>query len=171
MTEAEKRNMENLTSLVRQIREDNKEFRATCEKSIDDINSKVERKFAPLYFEADILSTVQSSIAAVISETLKGWNSPMNKIIQSVVDENYHEIRRIISEGFTATIRTSEFKQSVINAFSHKIARLMISSNDALFDKVASDLKQDSVFKSKMAIAISIVVEEILSERNNSEKL
>ena len=36
-----------------------------------------------------------------------------------------------------------------------------------LFDKVSNELKQDAVFKSKMALAVSNVVEQCLNERRS----
>ena len=47
------------------------------------------------------------------------------------------------------------------------MARNIISNNDGLFDKVSNELKQDAVFKSKMALAVSNVVEECLNERRS----
>ena len=37
------------------------------------------------------------------------------------------------------------------------------SQHDGLFDKVSNELKQDSVFKAKMSLAVSNVVEECLN--------
>jgi hypothetical protein len=64
-------------------------------------------------------------------------------------------------------ILTDEFKQSIVSAFSHKVARTIISNNDGLFDKVSNELKQDSVFKARMAMAVSNVVEECLRDRES----
>jgi len=84
-------------------------------------------------------------------------------LVKSVVDEYSPELRKIISESFGEVISLDEFKESIVNAFSHKVARTIISNNDGLFDKVSNELKQDAIFKSKMSLAVSNVVEECLN--------
>jgi hypothetical protein len=57
------------------------------------------------------------------------------------VDENSTELRALISDSFVQVIRKDEFKQAIVSAFSHKVARSIISNNDGLFDKVSNELK------------------------------
>lgn len=82
-----------------------------------------------------------------------------------VVDEHSHELKEIISESFSQVIKTDDFKKSIVNAFSHKVSRAIISNNDGLFDKVSNELKQDSIFKAKMSLAVANVVEECLKQK------
>lgn len=117
--------------------------------------------------EQDILQASQQAISASIRETLTKYDSPMVKLVRQVVDENSAELKTLISDSFQKVIRTEEFKTSILSAFSHKVARTIISNNDGLFDKVSNDLKQDAIFKAKMAMAVSNVVEECLSERKS----
>ena len=79
------------------------------------------------------------------------------------------ELKEIVDSSFKKVIRTEEFKASIVSAFSHKIARSIISNNDGLFDKVNNELKQDPVFKSKITLAISNIVEECLKQQNTQE--
>ena len=80
-------------------------------------------------------------------------------------NENSTELRSIISDSFTTVIRLGDFKASIIDAFSHKVSRAIISNNDGLFDKVSNELKQDAICESKMSIAVANVVEECLTQR------
>ncbi len=115
--------------------------------------------------EQDILQAAQLAVTASVKEALTKYDSPLVKLVKIVVEENSVELKTLISDSFTKVIRTEEFKASIVSAFSHKVARTIISNNDGLFDKVANDLKQDAIFKSKMALAVSSVVEECLLER------
>lgn len=165
MTTKEEQTIKELLQTVRDLRTENQKFREDVTNQVATINTKTEKKHLPIYYEQDILKTAQQSINEAISKCMTGYDSPMNKLVKSVVDENSAELRNIISSSFTKVIRTDEFKQAIVNAFSHKVARTIISNNDGLFDKVSNELKQDAVFKSKMAIAVSNVVEECLRER------
>lgn len=119
--------------------------------------------------EKEILQMVQKATAECIKTTLTGYNSPLTKLITQVVESHSAELRGIISSSFEQVIRTDDFKQSIVNAFSHKVSRAIISNNDGLFDKVSNELKQDAIFKSKMSIAVSNVVEECLKNRSQDK--
>lgn len=116
--------------------------------------------------EQDILRAAQTSIAEAIKTALTGYNSPLTKLVIEVVNNETPFLRTVISDSFNQVIRTDDFKTAIVSAFSHKVARSIISNNDGLFDKVANELKQDSVFKAKMALAVSNVVNECLTSKS-----
>jgi hypothetical protein len=165
MTTKEQQTIENLYKAVQDLRSENTKFREDIKFQVETINSKTEKKHFPITLEQDILHTAQKAINDSIKSCLSSYGSPLIKLVESVVSENSSELRGIISDSFKTVIRTEEFKSSIVNAFSHKVARTIISNNDGLFDKVANELKQDAVFKAKMALAVSNVVDEVLQER------
>lgn len=163
MTAKEEQAIKDLLQLVRDLRTENQNFRQDITKQIESINAKTDKKHLPIFLEQDVLKTAQTAINTAIGTIMTGYNSPLTSLVKSVVDENATELRKIISESFTHVIRTEDFKKSILDAFSHKVARTIISNNDGLFDKVSNELKQDAIFKSKMAIAVSNVVNECLN--------
>ena len=160
--------VEEVYNCLNRLENDHNEFKEEVSNQITDLKDKSEKKLVPVNLEQDILRTAQISIAEAIRTSLTKYDNPLNKLIESVISENAAELRGIISSSFTQVIRTEDFKKSIVNAFSHKVARSIISNNDGLFDKVANELKQDAIFKSKMAIAVSNVVEECLRKENES---
>lgn len=167
MTTKEQQTINELFKVVQELRSENQKFRENVKLQIESMNNKTDKKHLPIYLEQDILKSVQVSIDTAIKKVLQDdYNSPLKKLITSVVEENSDELKVLISDSFTHVIRKDEFKQSIVSAFSHKVARSIISNNNGLFDKVASELKQDTIFKSKMALAVSNVVDECLLERN-----
>lgn len=165
MTTAEQKTIESLCKAVFDLKLENQKFREDIKLQVESMNTKTDKKHLPVYLEQDILKTAQISIHEAISKVLTNYDSPLFKMVKSVVDENSTELRGLIASSFTTVIRTEDFKQSIVSAFSHKVARTIISNNDGLFDKVSNELKQDAVFKSKMAIAVSDVVEECLKNK------
>jgi hypothetical protein len=109
---------------------------------------------------------MQHSIDEAIKSVLTGYNSPLTKLVAEVVTMHSGELKSLISDSFSKVIKTDEFKQSIANAFSHKVAKTIISNNDGLFDKVSNELKQDAMFKAKMVQAVANVVESCLKEGN-----
>lgn len=170
MTTKEQQTIDSLLQSVRDLREENRMFRNDITELVTAINGKTEKKFVPITLEQDILQATQGAIHDSIKSVLSGYNSPLSKLVTSVVDENSTQLRGIISDSFNAVINTAEFKQSIVSAFSHKVARTIISNNDGLFDKVSNELKQDVQFKTKMQQAVINVVNECLigSEVNHA---
>lgn len=166
MTTKEQQTIDNLFKAVQDLRTENSKFREDVKLQVETINTKTENKHVPITLEKDILRTAQIAMNESIQKVLTDYNSPLKKLVEVVVSENTTFLKQLISESFNTVIRTDEFKNSIINAFSHKVARNIISNNDGLFDKVSNELKQDAVFKSKMALAVSNVVEECLNERH-----
>lgn len=167
MTTKEEKAIQELLQSVRDMREENRVFRNDVTTLVNEYTEKVDKKQLPLTLEQDILKASQTAISESIKTVLSGYNSPLSKLITEVVQGSNSELREIISSSFNQVIKKDEFKQSIISAFSHKVSRSIISNNDGLFDKVSNDLKQDAIFKSKMALAVSKVVEEVLLERKS----
>jgi hypothetical protein len=164
MTTKEQKTIDDLLSVAKEMRASNQNFRTEIREKTEEIQKKVDKTHLPVTLEKDILRVAQESIAKALQSTLTGYDSPIIKLIKAVIEEHSIELKTIIKDSFSQVIRTEDFKQSIVNAFAHKVARSIISNNDGLFEKVANDLKQDAIFKSKMAIAVSNVVEECLQK-------
>lgn len=168
MTAKEQQTIDNLFKVVQDLRSENAKFREDVRLQVETISTKTDKKHLTVNLEKDILSTAQNAINDNIGKVLiSACNSPMQKLTASVIEEYSTELRALISDSFTQVIRKDEFKKSIVDAFSHKVARSIISNNDGLFDKVSNDLKQDSLFKARMTTAVANVVNECLLERKN----
>jgi len=165
--------VENLLIMVQRLTEENEKYRRDIEnltKSIEKINTKVEKKHTPIYLEKDILNTAQKTIIDSLLKVMTDYGSPLRKLTEEVVQENKDYLKEIISDSFNTILKTDEFKNSIIESFSHKLGRSLIQMNDSIFEKTINELKQDRIFKSKLTVAISSIIEEYLKERNNSDK-
>lgn len=165
MTKNEQNTINKLLKMVTDIKEENKKLVDNLNKTVEEINKKVDQKHIPVSLELDILQTTQASIHKAIQESLTKYDSPLIKLVTNVVNENSSELKQIISDSFNDVIKKDEFKQAIKDGFSHKVARTIISNNQGLFEKVSNELKQDAVFKSKMSLAVANIVNECLNER------
>jgi len=165
MTNAEQKTIDQLYKTVSDIKTENRLLVEKLTKTIDEINTKVNQKHMPITLEQDILSTAQASIQKAIQESLTKYDSPLVKIVTSVINENSAELKKIIADSFNDVIKLDDFKAAIKTGFSHKIAKTIINNNDGLFDKVSNELKQDAVFKSKMSLAVANVINECLEDK------
>jgi len=167
MTTKEQQTIDNLFKAVQELRSENAKFREDVKLQVETINTKTDKKHVPITLEHDILRTAQMAMNESIQKVLTEYNSPLKKLTEAVILENTTFLKGLISYCFNSVIKTEDFKNSIISAFSHKVARSIISNNDGLFEKVSNDLKQDAIFKSKMSLAVSNVVEECLTQRRS----
>ena len=168
MTAQEQKAIEKVSDLLTDIKRENNEFRNQTTQTIEAINKKVDAKLFPVTLEQDILSVTQGAIQTAIKESLTKYDSPLIKLVTAVVNERSQQLKQIISESFDDVIQKYEFKEAILDGFSHKVARTIISNNDGLFEKVSNELKQDAIFKSKMSLAVANVVNECLNERSKN---
>lgn len=168
MNKQEKELFEQLQQTINSLRKENKEFKDAINEQVQQMENKVVNSVRPFELQDGILKVLQTSMNDVIKNVLGGYNSPLTALVHQVVNDHSTELREIISESFGTVIKTDNFKESIVSAFSHKVSRTIISNNDGLFDKVSNDLKQDNVFKSKMTLAVATVIEEILKERKEN---
>lgn len=166
MTSKELEHIKMMNETLREIRDSNRIFIDKVSDRITTAEKKIEEKHIPISLEGDILKTVQLSVNESIKAVLTGYNSPMSKLVCSVIEDHNVELKSIFSNAFSSVIKTREFEQSIVSAFSHKIARSMMSMSDSLFEKVSNDLKQDVQFKARMVVAISNIVEEYIKDKN-----
>jgi hypothetical protein len=167
MTTKEQQTIDNLFKAVQDLKTENAKFREDVKLQVETINTKTDKKHVPITLEQDILRTAQMAMNESIQKALTDYNSPLKKLTEAVILENTTFLKGLISDCFNSVIKTEDFKNSIITAFSHKVARSIISNNDGLFEKVSNELKQDAIFKSKMSLAVSNVVEECLTERRS----
>jgi hypothetical protein len=135
---------------------------AALSAAILSVEKKADRQNAPSDLAVDILKVAQASVAKSLEAVLSSYDSPLAKLVKLVIEQNSAELKRLIDESFSSVIRTEDFKRSLVDAFSHKVSRTIISNNDGLFDKVSNELKNDQIFKAKMSLAVANVVEECL---------
>jgi hypothetical protein len=157
------------TELLSKIQDSINTFKNYNQQFKNEIIAEVEtiKKIkAPEQLETDILSAVQLSINKSIVSVLTDYSSPLKKLVSAVITKHEKELTNIIDDSFTTVIKTEGFKESIVNAFSHKVARSIISNNEGLFDKVANELKQDQKFKAKITLAVATVVEECLKKED-----
>jgi len=166
MTTQEQKTIDKLYELLSEIKKENNSYKNQTTQTVESINKKVDTKLFPVTLEQDILSATQNSIQVAIKESLTKYDSPLVKLVTAVVNEHSQQLKEIISESFDDVIQMDEFKTAIRDGFSHKVARTIISNNDGLFEKVSNELKQDSVFKAKMSLAVANVVSECLNEKS-----
>src|ERR1017187_1071487 len=98
MTTKEQQTIDALLKSITDLRSENQKFREDVTKQVSSINEKTDKKHLPVYLEQDILKSAQQAISEAINKVMTSYDSPVSKLIKSVVDESSNELRTIISD-------------------------------------------------------------------------
>lgn len=150
--------IDDLHKLVSDLTKSNEVFRQTINERVDKAQKIVDAKHHPINFEQEILQVAQLSITKAIESSLASPYGPLQKLVDSVISEYSGSLKTIMSEGLGNVIDLESFKKSIADAFCHKIARRIVSSNDAIVDSFLNDMKSDMTLKAKMTLALSNVL-------------
>lgn len=164
MTQAEEKKINELWTLLRSITEENKKFREDTSLLVKVLNDKLDQKFLPVTLEENILQTAQQAIHKSIGDALGGYNSPLVKLTNQVITKHEKQLTAIIENCFEEVINTSDFRKSIFQSFTHKIAKNIVNGSEGVIDKVTNDLKQNPTFRAKATLAINDVITEILEK-------
>lgn len=109
--------------------------------------------------ETQIKNAAVNSIGKAISETLTGYNSPLEKLCHNVVNDHHDELYKILKEEFGKTLKSPDFKNAVKMAFDHKLAKILVSKLEGSVEKAVTTLRSDPTLRAKMILAIEGVIE------------
>ena len=168
MTNKEQETIDKLYNLLGDIRKENSQFREDINKKVDTYTDKVDKKVEPVYLEQDIVQVAKNSIQKAIADSFTAYDNPMTKLVKSVVQSHYDEIRAIVDKSLMSAINTDTFEKDMTDEFSHKVVKTLINKNEGMLEKFCNDLRQDVTFRSKLTLAIDKVVTEYVKEKNNS---
>lgn len=108
--------------------------------------------------EDQILQTIRTSIQDAIVKTLVGYNSPLEKLVNEVVQKNAPEISKRMDDALKASIQSHDFDAAMRDAMGHKLARQLISKMDGAVEKVANDLRSNPTFRAKLTLLVEETV-------------
>ena len=112
-------------------------------------------------FDKKVMEAVNNVIGDVVVKRLTEYNSPLYPIIDSVIKNNESMLKTMFGEAFALTITADEFKQSLKNAFTHKVSRAVVDLLIGKIDNAVNVIKSDQTLKARMVLAIENIIKEI----------
>ena len=109
-------------------------------------------------FEKQVLSIMQTSINDTIKARMTDYNSPLRPLIDDAFKVHADSIRKILYEAMGEAIKENDFKESIKQAFYHKVSRGLVEGLTGSVDKAINAFKQDPTIKAKMVLAIENVI-------------
>lgn len=165
MTKSEEKTIQSLHEVLAAIRKENSEFRELLAARVNGLQDQVEKKHVPINLENEIMQAVDKSISKALAEAMTGYNSPLVKYAQNVVQKYQSQIEGIFSDVIQEAIQTDDFRQRVREVLLNKIAKTMIAGVDGSIDKTINLMKQDAIFRSRLTLSVNGLVDEFLNQK------
>ena len=129
------------------------------EQSVRLENLKREVKSEPFQLEGRISDIVSLNLSKAMSDAL--FRSVLiQQLVDGVISDNYGIISEVVRGAMLGVVSDEEFRVELRRAFSHKLAKLFISGQDSGIEKVFNQLNGDPIFRSRLTLVISSLVEE-----------
>jgi len=109
-------------------------------------------------FEKGVLSIMQNAVTDTIKARMTEYGSPLKPIIDDAFKVHADTIRKIMYDAMGEAINDGNFKESVKQAFYHKVARGLVDGIAGSVDKAINQFKQDPTIKAKMVLAIETII-------------
>ncbi|MCP4761114.1 MAG: hypothetical protein GY870_04980 [archaeon] len=151
MTSKEQNTINDLFALVSKLR--NEKTEAT-----------VDKKNIPLSLEENIMNAAKNSMADAIKSAFTGYSNPLEKYAKEAAEKHQHSIKATFEKMISEGIVSVDFENACKEQLLRKIAKTVISGIDGSVDKVVNQMKQDSVFRSKLTLMVNNLIEEYLAK-------
>jgi hypothetical protein len=113
-----------------------------------------------LNLETEIIWSAVEAVQDAIKAKLGAYNSPLEKMVNQVVNVHEHQIVALMNDAFKQAFSNEAFRAEVQQAFIHSLARNLMKEYSGEVEKHANALKQHPEFRARVVLAIEGVVTE-----------
>jgi len=118
----------------------------------------------------DLEKQVSHCITDGLTEAIKArlaigyGDSPLNKLVDSVVVSRLPEIRTTLENAIDVSLK-GDFKKNLQSAVEHKLARILVSKMEGEIEKRVCELRTNPEFRAKVTLAVTNLVETMVAEQ------
>lgn len=108
--------------------------------------------------EADLIQALRSGLAKAVQEKLTGYNSPLDKLLAGIIEQQGGELRTLLTTSITSALGDNQFRESIATAIRGKLAKILIERFGGELEKQVNVLKSDPATRARITLAIEEVV-------------
>jgi len=109
-----------------------------------------------------ILSQVNVALGKAITDELTGYQKPLSKIVERVINSHSSEVYNLVNDEFVTLLTADDFRSTLKTALNDKLARVLISRMGGELEKQVNELKANPQTRALITLAISGVVAELI---------
>ncbi len=109
--------------------------------------------------ENDILQAVKTGLHKAVCEKLTGYNSPLDKVLVSVIEAHNGAIRELLTEAINSALTDTDFRQQIAQGVRGKLAKQLVEKFGGEMEKQVNMLKSDPLTRARITQAIGEIIE------------
>lgn len=111
--------------------------------------------------ENTVFDIVRSSITEHLNKRLsETYSSPLDPFLKAAIEKNASLITATYEAAVVEAISRADLKPALVEAFNHKLARVLVSRFEGEIEKRAIEMRNDPTFRAKVTLAIEAAVKE-----------
>lgn len=109
--------------------------------------------------EKEILQTAKAAISEAIVKELTGYNKPLSKLTERVIEDNSASLYSLINDEFAGLLQSDDFKAALKEALNAKLAKTLIARMGGELEKQVNELKANPATRAKITLAINELID------------
>lgn len=160
-----KQESQQIEDLMKAIRDQTMAFDNFAKNTNDKIAElSVQVKNQPFNLEVDFNHAMKSAIVSAAEKFLSdSYNSPFKKLIEKAVNRNEDFLVNLFDESINELDKLA-LKEEMKNRIIRSYVSQCVNASGGMIDKYFNHLKQDAVFRAKLAVALDKVVTDLIQE-------
>lgn len=110
-------------------------------------------------FEHVIIDTVREAITTHLTKRLsESYNSPLDPFLKACIEKHAPKIADLYDQAVVEAIKGADLRASLAEAFTHKLARVLVGKFEGEIERRAGEMRSDPTFRAKVILAIEAAV-------------
>ena len=111
-------------------------------------------------FQQILMLSIRDGIREGVKSKLTGYNSPLDKIIESAFLTQKEGIRDLLEEGISKCLSSEAFRHDIQQAVNQNLAKVLVQRFGGEVEKQVNALKSDPTTRARITLAIEQIVKD-----------
>ncbi len=112
-------------------------------------------------FPDEVMNVAADAIRKAITSELVGYNKPLSVAVSSALEARSGQLQKLVNESVDGLLNAEAFRDSVRQAMTDKLGKLLISKMGGEVEKRLNDLRASPDTRAKITLAITKLMEDI----------
>ena len=109
-------------------------------------------------------NAIRDAMREAAIEKLKGYNSPLDKMLAQAIETNSTSIRGLLTEALSSAVKDADFRDELTRAVRHNLSKTLIQRFGGGIEKQVNVLKSDPATRARITLAIEQIVAEQIAK-------
>lgn len=107
-----------------------------------------------------LLNAIRDGMRAAVTDKLKGYNSPLDKLIEASIAKHATAFRELLESSIASTLTDDVFRNDIATAVRSNLAKTLVQRFGGEIEKQVNVLKSDPATRARITLAIEEIVKQ-----------